>query len=115
MQVHTHVWMLSVDDDARGNRLELNLTGDAADVRISYHRADPSNGHTLPPLLLVHSVNAVGSAAEVLPLFNHYRNSRPVYALDLPGFGGSQAPPQTWGLSDYAAFIADFLHKITGR
>ena len=68
-------------------RFEFNLTGDAADVRVSYYRAEPSNGHTLPPLLLVHSVNAVGSAAEVLPLFNHYRNSRPVYALDLPGFG----------------------------
>ena len=68
-------------------RLELNLSGDAADVRVSYYRADPENTRKLPPLLLVHSVNAVGSAAEVLPLFNYYRNSRAVYALDLPGFG----------------------------
>lgn len=40
-----------------------------------------------PPLLLVHSVNAAASAAEVRPLFEHYRASRTVYALDLPGFG----------------------------
>ncbi|APW47562.1 alpha/beta fold hydrolase [Rhodoferax antarcticus] len=39
------------------------------------------------PLLLIHSVNAVASAAEVRPLFDHYRGSRCVYALDLPGYG----------------------------
>jgi len=44
----------------------------------------------LPPLLLVHSVNAAGSAAEVAPLFAHYRQQRAVYALDLPGFGCSE-------------------------
>lgn len=68
-------------------RLELNLSGDAADVRISYYRAGPPVASGLPPLLLVHSVNAVGSAAEVAPLFEHYRATRAVYALDLPGFG----------------------------
>ena len=39
------------------------------------------------PLLLVHSVNAAGSAREVRPLFDRYRAERPVYAFDLPGFG----------------------------
>jgi pimeloyl-ACP methyl ester carboxylesterase len=39
------------------------------------------------PLLLIHSVNAVASAAEVRPLFDHYRGNRCVYALDLPGYG----------------------------
>jgi pimeloyl-ACP methyl ester carboxylesterase len=40
-----------------------------------------------PPLVLVHSVNAAASAYEVKPLYDHYRRTRPVYALDLPGFG----------------------------
>ncbi len=40
-----------------------------------------------PPLLLVHSMNAAASAAEVKPLFDHARRTRPVLALDLPGFG----------------------------
>ena len=31
---------------------------------------------------------------------------------DLPGFGGTQAPPDAWGLDDYAAFVADFLSKM---
>lgn len=42
------------------------------------------------PLLLIHSINAAGSAYETRPLYLHYRNSRPVYALDLPGFGFSE-------------------------
>lgn len=39
------------------------------------------------PLLLVHSVNAAATAYEMKTLFEHYRGKRPVYALDLPGFG----------------------------
>lgn len=42
------------------------------------------------PLLLVHSVNAAGSAYEMRPLYQHYCADRPVYALDLPGFGFSE-------------------------
>ena len=66
-------------------RLEL----DTSAGRVSYYRAGPLEPSALPPLLLVHSVNASGSAAEVAPLFEHYRATRPVYALDLPGFGFS--------------------------
>lgn len=43
-----------------------------------------------PPLLLVHSVNAAASAAEVRPLHEHYRASHTVYSIDLPGFGASE-------------------------
>jgi pimeloyl-ACP methyl ester carboxylesterase len=43
-----------------------------------------------PPMLLVHSVNAVASAAEVRPLFEHFGRSHSVYALDLPGYGLSE-------------------------
>jgi pimeloyl-ACP methyl ester carboxylesterase len=48
-----------------------------------------TSGHGAP-LLLIHSVNAVGSAAEVRPLYEHYRTTRRVIALDLPGFGFSE-------------------------
>jgi pimeloyl-ACP methyl ester carboxylesterase len=41
------------------------------------------------PLLLVHSINAAGSAYEVEPIYEHYRAHRPVFALELPGFGFS--------------------------
>lgn len=42
-----------------------------------------------PPLLLVHSVNAAAAAAEVRPLHEHYRATRTVLSVDLPGFGAS--------------------------
>lgn len=35
-----------------------------------------------------------------------------VLALDLPGFGGTQAPEQAWGLEDYSNFVSDWLKKI---
>ncbi|HEU4458828.1 MAG TPA: alpha/beta hydrolase [Methylibium sp.] len=46
------------------------------------------------PLLLVHSVNAAASAAELRPLHEHYAHAplarRCVYSLDLPGFGSAE-------------------------
>jgi pimeloyl-ACP methyl ester carboxylesterase len=54
--------------------------------RLSYYLAGPQHAD---PLLLIHSVNAAGSAYEVLPLYEHYARSRAVYALELPGFGFS--------------------------
>ena len=45
------------------------------------------------PLLLVHSVNASASAAEMRPLFERYGPRRPTLALELPGFGTSQRGP----------------------
>ena len=42
------------------------------------------------PLLLIHTVNAAASAAEVRPLFDWMSQHRTVYAIDLPGFGASE-------------------------
>ena len=42
------------------------------------------------PLILVHTVNAAASAAEVRPLFDWMSQHRTVYAIDLPGFGASE-------------------------
>lgn len=66
-----------------GNCLQLQT--DAGCVAV--YRAGPAGPSQQAPLLLVHSVNASASAAEVAPLFDHYRRTRPVYAVDLPGYG----------------------------
>ena len=65
---------------------------------INYYRSVPVKPSGWPPLLLVHSVNAAGSAAEVAPLFEHYRATRAVYALDLPGFGLSSRAERAYSV-----------------
>lgn len=35
-----------------------------------------------------------------------------VYAPDLPGFGQSQAPKSAFGVSEYAQFVKNFIHKL---
>lgn len=49
-----------------------------------------------PPLLLVHSVNAAASAAEVRPIYAHFQRTRTVYAIDLPGFGLSDRSERSY-------------------
>ena len=76
----------------RGAAMPAPLAGPRFDIndsrvgRITCYGEAPS-GSVLPPLLLVHSVNAAATAYEMKPLFDHYRGKRAVYAVDLPGFG----------------------------
>jgi pimeloyl-ACP methyl ester carboxylesterase len=68
-----------------GERRELtSIAG-----RLSYYVAGPPRDRGSIPLLLLHSINAAGSAYEVKPLFERFQVRRTVYALDLPGFGFS--------------------------
>jgi pimeloyl-ACP methyl ester carboxylesterase len=55
--------------------------------RLAFYVAGRAEG---TPLLLIHSINAAANSYEVKPLFDHYARQRPVYALDLPGFGFSE-------------------------
>lgn len=68
-----------------GERRSLQSSG----RELSYYASGPA-ATSGAPLLLIHSVNAAASAYEVRPLYERYAASRPVYALDLPGFGFSE-------------------------
>ncbi|MCB1671024.1 MAG: alpha/beta fold hydrolase [Gammaproteobacteria bacterium] len=57
---------------------------------LSYYYRAPESLLDSRPLLLLHSINAAASAHEMRPLFEHYARFRPVYALDLPGYGFSE-------------------------
>jgi pimeloyl-ACP methyl ester carboxylesterase len=61
------------------------------------------------PLVLIHSVNAAASAMEMSPIFEHYRQTRPVFALDLPGFGFSERTDRVYSPEVYTFAIVDFL------
>jgi pimeloyl-ACP methyl ester carboxylesterase len=60
------------------------------------------------PLLLVHSVNAAASAAEVRPLYLHYRATHTVYAPDLPGFGSSDRSERAYT----PRLMTDAIHRV---
>jgi len=63
-----------------------------------------------PPLLLIHSVNAVAAAAEMRPLHEHYRTARTVFSLDLPGFGGSERSDRVYT----PRLMTDAIHDVVG-
>ncbi|HSN75687.1 MAG TPA: alpha/beta fold hydrolase [Anaerolineae bacterium] len=67
------------------------------------------------PLVLIHSVNAAASAYEMGPLFRHYRGKRPVYALDLPGYGQSNRLQRDYTPQLFADAIAEFLETQVGE
>ena len=64
-----------------------------------------------PPLLLIHSINASGSAAEMRPLHEHYRAGRTVVAIDLPGFGFSERSDRNYT----PRLMTDAVHAITDQ
>lgn len=75
---------------------------------ISYYASPEGSGR---PLLLIHSINAAGSAYETRPLYLHYRETRPVYALDLPGFGFSERSRRRYT----PRLMAEAIHAVTAQ
>lgn len=61
-----------------------------------------------PPLVLVHSINAASSAAEMRPLFERCAATRTVFAIDLPGFGLSDRPDIRYD----PRLMTDALHAL---
>lgn len=64
------------------------------------------------PLLLIHSINAAASAYEVRPLYEHYLQTRRVYAVDLPGFGFSDRSAREYSPRLYTDAILDMVDVI---
>ena len=86
---------------------------DSAGRKIALHVSRPARIDlpTVPPLVLVHSVNAGASAVEMHSLFRRQAQSqnRAVVALDLPGFGASERTPGHVTPATMARAISDSL------
>lgn len=74
--------------------------------KLSYYVDETVAGR---PLVLLHSINAAASAYEMRPLFEYYRANRPVYALDLPGYGFSDRSRRGYTPALFQNAIIDFL------
>jgi len=77
--------------------------------RLSYYVAGKG-----APLLLLHSINAAGSAYEVRPVFEHARATRRVYAVDLPGYGYSDRSDRAYDVALFCDALRDMLEVIAG-
>lgn len=71
-----------------------------------------SGARDLTPLVLVHSVNAAASAAEIRPLFERFRGTRPVLAVELPGFGMSERGALEYTPQAMADAIVRAVHHL---
>lgn len=76
---------------------------------ISYYEDTSGDGR---PLVLLHGIHAAASAFEMRPLFIEFRGERPVYALDLPGFGFSQRGGMPYTVQTYVRAIEHALRHI---
>lgn len=83
--------------------------------RIAYYVAEPPASGSTRPLLLIHSINAAPSSYEVRPLFEHFRSRRPVFSIDLPGFGHSERSDRRYTPELYAGAINELLERVVGR
>ncbi len=63
-----------------------------------------------PVILLIHGW--ADSLATFDSLSSCLASDFQVVRLDLPGFGGTGLPPETWGLENYATFVGNFLAKM---
>lgn len=79
--------------------------------RLSYY-VDSSGRGT--PLVLLHSINAAPSAYEHQPIFEHFRGKRPVYALDLPGFGFSERADRVYTPLLFQRVVTEFIRDVVG-
>ncbi|ABE38559.1 alpha/beta hydrolase fold [Rhodopseudomonas palustris BisB5] len=77
----------------------------------TYSLGMTSSDDTTRPLLLVHSINAAGSAFEIKTLYDHYAKHRPVHAVDLPGFGQSDRDDREYT----ARLMTDAVHAAIAR
>ncbi|HYO84817.1 MAG TPA: alpha/beta hydrolase [Bryobacteraceae bacterium] len=79
--------------------------------RMTYYADETVPGR---PLVLVHSINAAASSYDMRPIFEHFRTRRPVFAIDLPGFGFSERAERGYTSDVFVQSILDFVQGELG-
>jgi pimeloyl-ACP methyl ester carboxylesterase len=102
-----------------GSRIDI----DSPAGRLSFYTTRPfrsaSNSEAdATPLLMLHSINASGSAFEVKPIYERCARARPVVALDLPGFGSSERSDRPYTprlMTDAVLAVASDMRRRFGN
>lgn len=97
---------VTLPEALKAERREFTIAG------VGQMSAYVDEGSAGRPLVLVHSVNVAASALEMKPLFEMYRQNRPVYALDLPGYGFSDRPARTYTPEFFSNALSHFLTEV---
>ncbi|MEP7292665.1 MAG: alpha/beta fold hydrolase [Chloroflexota bacterium] len=105
-----HNLMLTPAIDAERERF-AGTTTRLLSTYVSRHPRQPEMP-AFAPLVLIHSINAAASAYEMGPIFQIYRGTRDVYALDLPGFGFSERANREYTPKVYQQAIIDLLERV---
>lgn len=69
-----------------------------------------TGGRESAPILILHGWGA--QIETVISIVQALQDSASVYALDLPGFGESQLPPEAWGVGEYQGFVESFMDAL---
>jgi len=94
---------------ARSRELQSELAG-----RLTFYTNVSDFAHVAArPLVLLHGVHTSGSAFELNGVFESLRDERPIYALDLPGFGCSERGEREYGPEVYESAIRELLELAT--
>ena len=92
----------AIDGERRASRLESGGL-------LSYYAADRAQGR---PVVIVHGVHVGATAHDVRPIFECVRWRKPVYAIDLPGFGFSARADVDYSPKLYESELVAFLRRI---
>ena len=82
-------------------------------IRYTYLRPDDPVAQQRPPMLLIHGFGA--SLEQWRSNLTTWGQQRPVYALDLLGFGHSQKPGTLLGANVWQAQVHDFWQAVIGQ
>lgn len=91
----------------------FELSGSDCGRLAYYTNAHDSTHASEQPLILLHGVHASASSFDMTHLFEQFRSARPVYALDLPGFGCSERTHRSYTPELYVRAIAQLVELAT--
>ena len=92
--------------------LEPAVAGDDASIESPAGVVRMRSAGTGPPVLLVHSINAAASAAEVAPVHAGLTDRYRVHTPDLPGFGRSDRPAVHYTPSLYVDALSAVVEHV---